>query len=189
MLWHPRVASLAQSLAATNGLRTTLGWWLGGCIAVVGLWQTGMIAALPGAIGLTALAVSDAATRRFSVRTFRVAGALVVVGLLLDTARASAWDRLAVGIALVSAVTLTWLVLWLATVGVAFGDVLLATFAVLIPAWLSPRAVGSTIFVALVVGGAVAAIQRHHRRSSADAGTIALGPALLMGWVAGVVIG
>lgn len=178
------------ALAATHTFKTT---WLagcgGGCLAAVAVWRTGMIAAIPGAIGLTALAVSDAMTRRFPVRTLRIAAALVVAGLLLDTARASAWDRLAVAAALVSAVALALLVLWFATPGIAFGDVLLLTFAVLVPAWRSPLAVASTILVALVVGGIVAAIQRHHRHAGTTAATIALGPALLVGWAAGVVIG
>ncbi len=59
----------------------------------------------------------------------------------------------------------------------------------LVPAWLSPLAVGCTVLVTLAVGGAVAAAQRHHRHANATAGTVALGPAVLAGWAAGVVIG
>ncbi len=98
-------------LSLPRTFRTT---WLAGCgacLAAIAVWQTGMIAAVPGAIGLTALAVSDAMTRRFSIRTLRIAGALVVAGLFFDTARASAWDWLAVAAALVSTVAFALLVL------------------------------------------------------------------------------
>jgi hypothetical protein len=81
-------------------------------------------------------------------------------------------------------------VLWVVTVGISFGDVLLLTFTVLIPAWLSPRAVVITILAAVVIGGSVALAQRigRSKKPSSSAG-VAFGPALLVGWAIGVVVG
>ena len=76
------------------------------------------------------------------------------------------------------------------TAGISFGDVLLLTFAVLVPAWLSPRAVVITILAAVVIGGAVAVAQRVGRpeKPSPPRG-VGFGPALLAGWAIGVVVG
>ena len=74
-----------KTVAGTHTLRTAgMTGCVGGCLAAVGLWQTGLIAAVPAATGLTALAASDLGTRRFSLAILRVASALVIVGLLLD---------------------------------------------------------------------------------------------------------
>ena len=161
---------------------------LGGCMAALGLWQTGLIAAVPAATGLTALAASDLATHRFSLKTLRLASALVVAGLVIDAMRASAWDRLVATVAVTGLVAFALLAVWFITPGIALGDVVLLTFAVLVPAWLSPWAAGTTILVAVVVGGAVAVIQRHGRPPRRSPATVALGPALLAGWVVAVVI-
>jgi hypothetical protein len=156
---------------------------------VFGLWRTGLIAAIPAAWGLTALAASDLTSHRFSLKTLRRVTALVVAGLLVDAVRSSAWDRLVVTAAIACLVALAVLALWLKTGGFAFGDVLLLTFAVLVPAWLSPWAAGTTILVALVVGGAAAMVQRSGRPAGRSSATIALGPALLAGWVFAMVVG
>lgn len=161
---------------------------LGGCVAAVGLWQTGLIAAVPAATGLTALAISDLAAKRFSLTLLRAASALVIVGLLLDAARASAWNRLAIAVAITGLTGVAMLASWLVARGVAFGDVLLVTFAVAVPAWLSPRAASVTVLVALVVAAAVVLV-RPREQSEGATGTIALGPALLVGWVVAMVVG
>ena len=162
---------------------------VGGCVAAVGLWKTGLIAAVPAATGLAALASSDLATRRFSLASLRTASALVAVGLLLDAARGSTWDRLAMAAAVSSGVAVAMLALWVGTRGVAFGDVLLVTFAVAVPARLSPRAAGLTVLVALVVAAAVVLVRPLRQSEGVAAGTVALGPALLAGWVVAMVVG
>lgn len=179
-----------SSLAGTHALKTAgLTGCVGACTAALGFWQTGLIAAVPAATGLTALAASDLTTHRFSLKTLRLATALVVTGLVIDAMRASAWDRLVPTVAVAGLVALAVLALWLSTPGIALGDVLLLTFAVLVPAWLSPSAAGVTILVTLVLGGAVAVIQRHGRPLGRSPATVALGPALLAGWAAGVTVG
>jgi hypothetical protein len=136
------------------------------------------------------LAASDLTTHRFSLRTLRLATALVAVGFVVDAVRGAAWGRLAQAVLIAGVVALGVSVLWVVTVGISFGDVLLLTLTVLIPAWLSPRAVVITILAALVVGGTVAVAQRvgRSRKPSSSAG-VALGPALLAGWTIGVVVG
>ena len=179
-----------NSLAGTHTLKAagTTGCVVG-CVAALGFWQTGLIAAVPAAMGLTALAASDLTTHRFSLKTLRLATALVVAGFVVDAIRASTWDRLVATVAVAGLVALAVLVLWLSTAGIALGDVLLLTFAVLVPAWLSPWAAGATILVTLMVGGAVAVVQRHGRSEGGSPATVALGPALLAGWVIAVVVG
>ena len=179
-----------NSLAGTHTLKAAgVTRCVGGCVAAFGFWQTGLIAAVPAAMGLTALAASDLTTHRFSLKTLRLATALVVAGFVVDAMRASAWDRLVATVAVAGLVALAVLALWLSTAGIALGDVLLLTFAVLVPAWLSPWAAGATILVTLVVGGAIAVIQRHGRPAGRSPATVALGPALLVGWAVGVMVG
>lgn len=179
-----------KTVAGPHTLRTAgITGSVGGCVAAVGLWQTGLIAAVPAATGLTALAASDLATRRFSLAALRVASALVVAGLLLDTARDSAWDRLAITAAISGLAAVAMLALWMVARGVAFGDVLLVTFAVAVPAWLSPRAAGLTVLVALVVAAGVVLVRPRRQSEGVATGTIALGPALLAGWVVAMVVG
>lgn len=186
----PGLPGSTNSLAGTHTLKAVgLTGCVGGCVAALGFWQTGLIAAVPAALGLTALAASDLTTHRFSLKTLRLAAALVVAGFVVDAIRASTWDRLVATVAVAGLVALAVLVLWLSTAGIALGDVLLLTLAVLVPAWLSPWAAGVTILVTLVVGGAIAVIQRHGRPAGRSAATVALGPALLVGWAVGVMVG
>lgn len=98
------------------------------------------------------------------------------------------WDRLLATGAVAGVVAVTVLALWLTTAGIAFGDVLLLTFAVLVPAWLSPWAAVATVLIALVLGGAAAMAERYGRPAG-QAPEVALGPALLAGWVAAMVVG
>lgn len=179
-----------NSVAGAHKLKTAglSGYLAAGCVAGLGFWRTGLVAAVPAATGLTAVAVADRATRRFSLKTLRLASALVVAGLVVDATRASAWDRLVAAVAVTGLIGFALVALWLITPGVALGDVLMLTFAVLVPAWLSPWAAGTTILIAVVVGGAMAVIHRHGRPPGRSPTTVALGPALLAGWVVAVVI-
>ena len=70
----------------------------------------------------------------------------------------------------------------------AFGDVLLAAFTVAVPAALSWRAVFVTfVATALIAGGIV--IARVVRLGSSRPHTVPLAPALLGGWLCGLVVG
>lgn len=179
-----------RSLVGTRPLKAVgLTRGVGLCAAVLAYWETGLIASVPAAVGLTVLATSDLTTHRFSLKTLGRAAALVVAGLVVDTARSSAWNRLVATVVVACIVGLSLLALWLSTGGVAFGDVLLLTFTVLVPAWLSPRAAGATVLVTLIVGGAVAMFQRHGRPADPPHATVALGPPLLAGWAVGVMVG
>lgn len=90
-------------------------------MAALGFWQAGLIAAVPAATGLTVLAASDLTTHRFSLKTLRLATALVAGGLVVDTRRSSAWERLVAGVAVAGLVALAVLALWLSTAGIAPG--------------------------------------------------------------------
>lgn len=169
-------------------LKAGLTGCVGGSLAALGYLHTGMVASVPAATGLAALAASDLTSRRFSLRTLRVASVFVAVGLLVDSRRAAAWDRLAVAAAVTALVAAALAGAWMGTRGIAFGDVLLTSFAVTLPAWLSPRAAAVTV----VVGVLAAALHVLVRRVRADGGTsstVAFGPALLVGWVVAMVVG
>lgn len=186
----PELPGPMRTVAGTHTLRTAgVTGLVGGCVAAVGLSQTGLIAAVPAATGLTALAASDFAARRFSLTLLRAASALVVAGLLLDAARGPAWGRLVIAAAVTGLMGVAMIALWMVARGVAFGDVLLVTFSVAVPAWLSPRAAGLTLLVALVVAAAVVLVRPRRQSEGLATGTIALGPALLAGWVVAMVVG
>lgn len=160
---------------------------LGGSMAALGYAHSGLIAAVPAATGLAALAASDLATRRFSLRTLRVSSVLVGTGLVLDSGRAGAWDRLVAAVVVTALVGLALLGAWLGARGIAFGDVLLTTFAVSVPAWLSPSAAVVTVLAALVVALGIVLFRRV--RDATDGPGVPLGPALLAGWVFAMVVG
>lgn len=160
---------------------------LGGSMAALGYAHTGLIAAVPAATGLVALAASDLASRRFSLRALRVSSVLVGAGLVIDSGRTAAWDRLLAAVVVTGLVGLTLLGAWLSTRGIAFGDVLLTTFAVAVPAWLSPSAAIVTVLAALVTALGMVLVRR--KRDTSNASGVPLGPALLAGWVFAMVVG
>lgn len=169
-------------------LKAGLTGCVGGSLAALGYLHTGMVAAVPAATGLAALAASDLSSHRFSLRTLRVASVLVAVGLLVDSSRAAAWDRLAVAAAVTALVAAAVAGAWLGNRGIAFGDVLLTSFAVAVPAWLSPRAAAVTVFVG-VVAAALLVLVRRAQADQRTSSTVAFGPALLAGWVVAMVVG
>jgi hypothetical protein len=156
-------------------------------MAALGYVHTGLIAALPAAAGLAALAASDLATRRFSHRTLRASSALVGAGLILDSGRTEAWDRLVAAAVVTGLVGIGMLGTWLGTRGIAFGDVLLTTFAIAVPAWLSPTAAAVTVLTTVLVAFVMFLVRRMRDACGADG--LPLGPALLAGWVAAMVVG
>lgn len=174
--------------AGALSLKAGLTGCVGGSLAALGYLHTGMVAAVPAATGLAALAASDLTTHRFSLRTLHVASVLVAVGLLVDSSRTAAWDRLAVAAAVTVLIAAALAGAWLGTRGIAFGDVLLASFAVAVPAWLSPRAGAVTVLVGIAAAAALVLIRRVSAGGDAR-GTVAFAPALLAGWVVAMVIG
>lgn len=186
----PRVVGARGAVAVSAGghsLRTSgLTGCIGGSVAALGYLHTGLIAAVPAATGLTALAASDITTRRFSLRTLGVASVLVSVGLLLDSGRASDWDRLLVAFVVTALAATALTAAWLGTKGIAFGDVLLTAFAVAVPAWVSPRAAGVTVLVGLLAAFVMVVVRRMRRDD--HSGGVAFGPALLAGWVVAMVV-
>lgn len=174
--------------AGALSLKTGLTGCVGGSLAALGYMHTGMVAAVPAATGLAALAASDLTTHRFSLRTLRVASVLVAVGLLVDSRRAEAWDHLAVAAAVTVLVAAALVGAWLGTRGIAFGDVLLTSFAVAVPAWLSPRAAAVTVFVG-VLAAALLVLVRRRWADDGTSRTVAFGPALMAGWVVAMVVG
>ena len=159
------------------------------CVAAVGLLATGSLAALPAGAGLTCLAMSDLARRRFSMRVLGLASILVVAGILAELAGGETAGRLAQTFLTVTMVASVSVAAWLATRGIAFGDVLVLGFAALMPAWISPGAVVWMLIVTFVAAGGAVVMHRLGCRDRRDPETVALGPALLVGWVAGLVIG
>lgn len=160
---------------------------LGGSMAAFGYVHTGLIATVPAATGLATIAASDLATRRFSLRALWVSSVLVGIGLVLDSGRDAAWDRLLVGGVVTALIGIGLLGAWLGTRGIAFGDVLLTTFAVAVPAWLSPRAAFVTVLAAVLATFVVILVRR--RRDSSESTGLAFGPALLAGWLVAMVVG
>lgn len=174
--------------AGVHSLRSAgLTGFLGGGMAVLGYANTGLLASVPAATGLAVLATSDLQTRRFSLPTLRASAILVGVGLVVDTSRAAEWDRLVVATLVTAIVGAAVGGAWLGTRGIAFGDVLLTTFAVAVPAWLSPRAAAITILVGLLAALVMVLLER--RVADREARGVALGPALLVGWAVAMVIG
>lgn len=174
--------------AGMHSLRTAgLTGLLGGGMAALGYARTGMLAAVPAGTGLALLATSDLRTRRFSLSTLRASSILVAVGLVVDSSRAAAWDRLVVAAVVTAIVGAALGGAWLGTRGIAFGDVLLTTFSVAVPSWLSPRAAAITILVGLLTALVVVLAERRvgDRKSTG----VALGPALLAGWAIAMVVG
>lgn len=121
------------------------------------------------------------------LRTLGVASVLVSVGLLLDSGRASDWDRLIVAFVVTALAATVLTAAWLGTKGIAFGDVLLTAFAVAVPAWVSPRAAGVTVLVGVLTALVIVIVRR--MRLNDHSGGVAFGPALLAGWVVAMVVG
>lgn len=153
-------------------------------VAAAGWLVSGLLAAIPAGVALTCLAETDLASHRFSLRLLAVASAFMSVALVADAVRLNSFVPIrgaCIG------VMLTALVLggvWLATDGLAFGDVLMTTFMVATPAALAWRAMIGALVAATAFAVAHIARRGLHRSS-----TVPLAPALLGGWMWGLVVG
>ena len=170
------------------GPRTGVVWIIAAGVAIAGWLATGLIAAVPAGAGLVAAAATDLATHRFSTSALGVAAALVALALTIDAAAHGTWSRLGLAAAgtVVAAVLLT--AAWLGTRGMAFGDVLLVTFAVAIPLCMSVPPATVALGAALMAAAALIAV-RVARLGVERPATVPLAPALLVGWLVAVVVG
>jgi hypothetical protein len=161
-------------------------WSIGlfGCgIGSLAAWRTGLFAAVPVAVGLTALAVSDAESRRLPRRTFnRTIQATLVAGAI-DVARSGHGRDAVMALVLAELVAVTALALWAITGGIAFGDVKLIGLAALIPAWRSPQQIGTLLVVAIIASLGVVIVRWWRQGYAEPGGTIAFGPPVLIGWI------
>lgn len=171
------------------GVQTGVGMWvIAAAVAIAGLLATGLLAAVPAGAGLVVASASDLTTHRFSTQRLGIAGNLVAAALILDTAVDGTWARLAFAMAATAGVAALLTVVWLVTRGLAFGDVLLVSFTLAIPLYVSMLAAAVTLGVALLVAAGVVAV-RVIRLGPDRPSTVALAPALLVGWLAGVIVG
>ena len=170
------------------GPRTATMWALALGLAALGWAATGVIAAAPAATGLTLVAASDLTTHRFSVRTLGLVSVTVAAALIADAVVSHSWHHLVVAAVGTATASTLLLFTWLASAGVAFGDLLLGAFTVVVPFYLSLTAAAITVLVALVSAAAfVLARAAWSGRSHSE--LVPLAPALLVGWTCGVVVG
>ena len=132
-------------------------------------------------------AVSDLASHRFSLRVLGFSAGLVALALAADATLGHSWDRLGLAAAGTAGACALLLALWLSTSSFALGDVLLLAFTVCVPLYLSIVAAAVAVLVALVVAAGYV-IARAAVLGPARSTTVPLGPALLVGWVCGVVV-
>ena len=155
-------------------------------VGAVCVWRTGLLAAIPSALGLTMLAASDYRTRRVPREVIaRAAIATVVLGVV-DVATHADGQRLVYAVIITVLVALAAGLLWAATCGIAFGDVKLLTLAAFVPAWLRGSAVLTMVLVTLIAAVGMVIVARVRSGELTMKTSIAFGPPLLVGWLVGV---
>lgn len=166
------------------------GWTgcVGGCVAAAGALTSGSVAALPAGVALTYLAWSDLTSRRLSLRLLAGATVVVTTSIAAEAINGGSARRFGPAAVAIFVLLVTATGAWMATRGIAFGDVLLLGFAALVPAWLSAPAVVTMVGVAIVVAGIGVAARRLRPNPTARP-SVAFAPALLVGWIVGVAIG
>lgn len=172
---------------ARPGLPTAVTAALAVGAGATGWAATGVIAAAPAGAGLTMCAASDLASNRFSLRVLGFSAGLVAFALTADATLGHSWDRLGLAAAGTAGVCVLLLTLWLSTSSFALGDVLLVAFTVFVPLYLSLVSAALAVLVALVAAAGYV-VTRAALRGPARSTRVPLGPALLVGWVCGVVI-
>lgn len=156
------------------------------CAATLGWLPTRLLAALPAGACLALLAASDLATHRFSLRALGSGSALVVLALAADSELNHTWERLAVAAIGAALVSMLLVLAWLWASGLAFGDVLLVVFTVVVPLYVSTTAAAVTL-VAALIAAAVYVGARAAWLGRARSAVVPLAPALLAGWLCGMV--
>jgi hypothetical protein len=170
----------------TQTVRFTRAEIAGLAVGAVCVWRTGLLAALPSAVGLTVLAASDFRTRRVSRDMFAATAAATIGLAIVDAALQVSGGRLVAASLITAAVALVAGTLWAATSGIAFGDVKLLALASFVPAWLRGSAVLTMVLVALVAAVGMVVVERLRAGALTMKATIAFGPPLLLGWLVGV---
>jgi len=158
-------------------------------VAVVGTLTAGSFAAAPAGAALAYLALSDLAIRRFSLRLLGGATVTVCAVIGAEAIGRGATRRLVDWLLTLSALIVVATLAWFATKGVSFGDVLLVSFAALVPAWMSPAAVALMVGSAFVAAGSMVLARRLRSGAAVHAEAVAFGPALVVGWLVGVSVG
>lgn len=156
--------------------------------AGAGWLTTGLLAALPAGAGLALMAVSDSATHRFSTRTFGIASLLVATALTYDAIARGAWSQLALTLATTAGALAVLSCLWSASSGAAFGDVLLTTFGLVVPSFVSIRS-AAVAMLATPIAAALVVLVRVSRDGASRTRTVPFAPALMAGWLVGVTVG
>lgn len=156
------------------------------CVAFVGALVDPMLTAVAltgGVLGWSA--IRDLRERRVPTGLVLVAIAVVPPLLLIDAAQHGSTQAGASSLALGFGATATVALIWLCTPGIAFGDVLMLTAAILIPARLGLAAVVVLMAASLAVASGMVVARR---LSSAESGTatVAFAPALFLGWIAAI---
>jgi hypothetical protein len=181
------VGAVALSLPVARS-RTAGTWAVALGAAASGWAASGLLAAVPAAGGLAVIAISDLTTHRFSVRTLGVASAIVAAALIADAAASGSWHHLAIAGGGAVAVSVMLLLTWVVAAGVAFGDQLLGVFTLVVPLYLSLTAAAITVVAALVAAAGFV-IARAAWSGPTRSTMVPLAPALLVGWLCGVVAG
>jgi Type IV leader peptidase family len=185
----PGAQGRAQRVTAappTKTVRFTRAEIAGLAVGAVCVWRTGLLAALPSAVGLTLLAASDFRTRRVPREVFATTAAATVGLAFVDAAVQGSGGRLVAALLITAAVALVAGTIWAATSGFAFGDVKLLALAAFVPAWLQGSAVLMMVLAALVAAVGMVVVERVRVGGLTMKSSIAFGPPLLLGWLVGV---
>lgn len=167
-------------------LKTSLTWGFGSGVGALAAWRTGLATAIPMAIGLTLLAVSDTESRRLPREVFRWTIRAALVAAVVDVARAGTGRQAFEAILVAEIVGFFAFALWAATGGIAFGDVKLLTLAAVVPAWRAPHRV-EVLVVGAVIAAFVVVMFRWLRHGFPDRGaSMAFAPPVLVGWILAV---
>ncbi len=167
-------------------LKTLLTWGFGSGVGALAAWRTGLVTAVPMAIGLTVLAVADHESRRLPREVFRWTTYGALLCAIVDVVRAGTGMPAVIALTLAEIVGFFALALWAITGGIAFGDVKLITLAAVIPAWRSPQRIQVFVVAAVIVAFFIVVV-RESRKGYLDTGdTIAFAPPILVGWILAV---
>ncbi len=160
-------------------------------VALTGLllaWSRSTFAIVPGAVGLAWLTWTDTTARRLARPVLAATAAATWLALVVQGAAAGVPQRLLGPLLASGAVAFCFGVLWLtAPSALAFGDVILATVAVAVPASISASTVVWMFVVAFIVGGLVVVARRLGRRGGPGS-SVPFAGCLLFGWVVAVVV-
>ncbi len=184
---YAEVAALPRLAVASAGLSALAGGVLAGAVGAQG-WLVGLLALVPVAV---ALGVVDARTRLLPKRLVLPATAVLAVwALVLWPLAGEGPELVRSGLALVAARSVFWLLWFVRSAGLGFGDVRLAALLGLALGHLGWPEVVVGLYAGLVVFGVPGLVRAAVRRDRASlTRPTAFGPALLVGALLGVVLG